>query len=119
MRNQYPSNSRVLTTILDDALHRYASEIRSKHTPSVPIKSVVFTQEMFPVSIETKCDGNYYPPNTSKVELKGLVLAGALAVNSYLTLELDAESAFAQQLRAAVHGRKKYKLTLEETEETF
>ena len=83
-------------------------------------KPVVFTQEMFPVSIETKCAGNHYPPNQSEIILKGLVKVDSpFIARSELLLEMDATSSFALQVRAAVCSRKKYKLTLEETEETF
>ena len=78
-------------------------------------KPPVFTQMMLPVSIETNCDGNYYPPRKYKIILKGLVLA----VNSELMLEMDVTSPFVCQLAAAVRTRKMYKLTLEETEGTF
>ena len=108
-----------LTTILDDCLHQRAEEIRSRTTP----KSAAFTQTMFPISIATTHDGNYYPPSCSKISFKGLVTTGPSgarpAVSSELTLELDAVAPLAQQLGDAVRGKKKYKLTLEETEETF
>ena len=83
-------------------------------------KLPVFTQEMFPVSIESVSGETQMYNTFTTVKFKGLVKVGdAYMAPTDLTVYLNNTAPFTRQLDAAVRGRKKYKLTLEETEETF
>ena len=78
------------------------------------------TQEMFPVSIESVSGETQMYNTFTTVKFKGLVKVGdAYMAPTDLTVYLNNTAPFTRQLDAAVRGRKKYKLTLEETEETF
>ena len=100
-----------------DSLHRRLVGLCAEEQKL--LKEAAFTQVMIPVSIETKCDGNHYLPNQAEIILKGIVTVGSQAPSSELSLKMDAVIPLACQLGDAIRGRKKYKLTLEETEETF
>ena len=77
-------------------------------------------QEMFPVSIESVSGKAQMYNNFTTVKFKGLVKVGdPFMAPTDLTVYLDSTVPLARQLDAAVRGRKKYRMTLEETEETF
>ena len=106
-----------------DARQRYAA-FRLKQeewrVPVAPVRSIVLTQEVFPLSIESVHGEAQMYNNFTTVKFKGLVKVGdPFMAPTDLTVRLDSTVPFARQLGAAVRGRKKYKMTLEETEETF
>ena len=80
-----------------------------------------FEQTVFPVSWNTKYDGlSLSHINWTTIKFKGLVCVGDVTLGpTDLAMELRAESSEARKFCDAVTSRKKYRLILEETEETF
>jgi hypothetical protein len=109
----------ALYHVVDDLQSRVA-KLEEGSTSETKEKPFRLEQTAFPVSYHTE----YRQAEQSKmnVRLLGMVALGETTTfmePSVLDLHLRAESDTAQRLREAVVSKKKYKLILEETEETF
>jgi hypothetical protein len=94
----------------------------TKLEDGAPVKATPFRfeQTVIPVSQDMRYDASTRHGSFTTVKFRGLVFAGAEAAAPVnVTLELGAATKAAQKLHNGVNSRKKYKLILEETEETF